>query len=76
MHGYTDEAIGHFSADELVAEGVHQVILDWWGGQAEGPGQSRWAYLFRTGDVDAETAESWADEVWDADTGEPLCWSR
>jgi len=76
VHGYTDEAIGHFGTAQPVVESVHRTIVGWWGGQAADPGQSRWAYLFQTGEVDAETAESWADEVWDAETGEPLCWSR
>jgi len=71
MHGYTDEAIGHFQADEPVDEGCHRVIVDWWEGQADGWEQQRWAYLFQTGEVDADTAAFWADEVWDSDTGEP-----
>jgi hypothetical protein len=71
-HGYTDEAIGHFSPDESVEVGIHRIIVDWWDGQARGWDQHRWAYLFGTGDVDAEEALSWADQVWDRETGEPL----
>ncbi len=60
------------SADGAVLEGAHRVIFDWWKGQADGYEQHRWAYLFNTGDVDEATAESWADEIWDPETGEPL----
>lgn len=72
MHGYTDEAIGHFPAGESVPDYIHRVILQWWKGQADDCDQHRWAYLFETGDIDSATAESWADEVWDQETGEPL----
>ncbi|MET0084847.1 MAG: hypothetical protein ABW079_17730 [Sedimenticola sp.] len=72
MHGYTDEAIGWFPAKVPVEEGVRRQIIAWWQGQADGWGQFQWEYLFRTGDVDTETAEAWANEVWDPDSGEPL----
>jgi hypothetical protein len=64
MHGYTDEAIGHFPQDEDVESGVHRVITGWWQGQLDGGDQQRWEYLFDVGEIDAETAEQWADEVW------------
>ena len=72
VHGYTDEAIGYFSAEEAVEQGVHRVITAWWKEQVASREQHRWAYLFGAGNVDASTAEAWADEVWDAETGEPL----
>ena len=72
MHGYTDEAIGHFPAGEDIAGGVHRVILDWWEWQVNEGNQHCWQNLFETGDVDATTAMLWASEVWDTDTGEPL----
>ena len=72
VHGYTDEAIGHFPATESVPNGVHKVIIDWWQWQADEWGQNCWQNLFYMGDVDMETAMSWATEVWDIDTGEPL----
>jgi hypothetical protein len=52
-HGYTDEAIRHFAADEHVDDGIHRVIVDWWARQASAGGGHRWAYLFQTGEVDA-----------------------
>jgi len=72
MHGYTEEAIGHFRADCAVEEGSHRVIVDWWCWQARECSQHRWAYLFETGEIDDETASAWAAEVWDEDTDEPL----
>ncbi len=71
VHGYTDQAIGHFPVSEAMSEGAHRVIVDWWQGQAQECNQDRWAYLFQTGDIDAVTAETWAEEVWDEETGEP-----
>jgi hypothetical protein len=72
MHGYTDEAIGYFPADVSISEGVHKVVVDWWQWLANECTQYIWESLFETGEVDAATAKSWALEVWDADTGEPL----
>ncbi|MCP3877669.1 MAG: hypothetical protein GY701_04645 [Sulfitobacter sp.] len=72
VHGYTDEAIGHFPADEAVLEGVHRMIFNWWKGQAAECQQHRWAYLFNIGDVSEDEAKSWADEIWDPESGEPL----
>jgi hypothetical protein len=71
-YGYTDEAIGHFPVDEAISEGIRRVFTAWWKGQADGWDQHRWAYLFLTGDVDEETAASWADQIWDSESGEPL----
>ena len=65
MHGYTDEAIGHFAEDEETDAGARRVITGWWKGQVDGWDLQRWAYLFDTGEIDAETAEAWADEVWE-----------
>jgi hypothetical protein len=67
-YGYTDVAIGHFPADQDLMEGVEQVIVGNWQHWAEEGYQHRWAYLFGTGEVDAETAEAWADEVWDPES--------
>jgi hypothetical protein len=72
MHGYTDEAIGHFADEKEPQEGACRGITGWWKGQVDGWDQQRWAYLFDTGEIDAETAEAWAGELWDPDTGEPL----
>ena len=72
VHGYTDEAIGWFPADEAVDTGVRLQIIEWWQGQADGWDQHRWTYLFQVGDIDAETAEAWANQVWDPESGEPL----
>ncbi len=71
VHGYTDEAIGYFDADTPVQEGVHEAIVEWWRGQADN-GQFRWAYLFQVGEIDSDMADAWAEEVWDADSCEPL----
>ena len=72
VHGYTDEAIGHFPAGESVPEGVHRVIVEWWGWQANEWDQHCWQNIFEEGDVDTATAMSWASEVWDTETGERL----
>ena len=72
MHGYTDEAIGHFGAGGPVDEGIHRTIVKCWGDQAADLEQHRWAYLLQSGEIDEETAGAWADEVWDEDTAEPL----
>jgi hypothetical protein len=71
VHGYTDEAIGHFPAHEALERGTHRVIVGWWRAQAEGWDQERWVCLFRTGDVDLLTASFWADEVWPPPPEEP-----
>lgn len=72
IHGYTDEAIGHFPETESVEAGVYRVIFEWWKGQASGWDQLCWAYLLSEGEVSRATAESWADEIWDPHTGQPL----
>jgi hypothetical protein len=72
MHGYTDEAIGHFPVSLGVVEGARPVITGWWNWQAKSCSQYRWAYLFQAGEVSEEAAEVWADEVWDRETGEPV----
>ena len=71
-HGYTDEAIGHFPVQMPLQEGVHRVIHDWWRGHAGGWDQHCWAYLLAEGIVDGTTAQAWANEIWDSETGEPL----
>jgi len=69
-HGVADEAIGAFPADTTLEQGAHDVIVGWWGHQAATWDQYRWAYLFGVGEILNETADDWADEIWDADTGE------
>ena len=69
VFGYPDYAIGHFREGSIDAE-VRKIIAGHWRDLA-GKRQSRWAYLFSTGSVDADQAESWADEVW-KECGEPL----
>ena len=75
MHGYTDEAIGHFAPEEGQEDGAGRVIRAWWQRQAD-DGQPGWAYLFNVGEINADTAQRWADEVWDPETGEPLSWAH
>ena len=62
LYGFTDFAIGRFSADEDLLQGTHKVIVGHWS-QAARDGQSRWEQLFETGHVDADVAFVWADEV-------------
>ena len=71
-HGYTDEAIGCFRSDVPHEQGVHDIVVGWWRREARGSDQYRWQNLFYTGAIDESTAESWADEVWECDSGEPL----
>jgi len=61
--GFVDMAIGHFPADRDLCAGSKEIIVADWTRLA-GDGQGRWAYLFGNGLVDAETANTWADEVW------------
>jgi hypothetical protein len=63
VHGYTDEAIGHFGEDSDREKAIGRIIRDWWSWQAD-TGQPRWAYLFDTGEIDTITAEAWGDAVW------------
>jgi hypothetical protein len=72
VHGYADQAIGHFPANEKIADGVHRAVTGWWNRLAGEWDQHCWAYIFEEGDVDTATAMSWAAEVWDTDTGEQL----
>ena len=69
VHGFTDYAIGHFREGSIDNE-VKAIVTGQWR-KLTTYNQPRWAYLFGAGAVEAETAEAWADEVWDED-GEPL----
>lgn len=61
--GFTDFAIGHFSADVNLIVGAKEVITGAWADQAA-DGQGRWAYLFEEALVNADQANEWADQVW------------
>lgn len=63
VHGYTEEAIGHFSEEDDRHDSLQRIIEDWWRWQAEN-GQPRWAYLFGVGEIDSVTANEWGDAVW------------
>lgn len=63
VHGYTEEAIGHFDREADRKSSIERIIRDWWCWQAD-TGQPRWAYLFNVGEINAETAEKWCDVVW------------
>jgi hypothetical protein len=73
VHGYTDEAIGHFGKDEEREASIGRVIRDWWSWQAD-TGQPRWAYLFGVGEIDSDTATAWGDAVWPV--LEPEAWEE
>jgi hypothetical protein len=62
--GYEDLAIGSFTADTEIGAGSRVVITDWWQSQWLGWEQQRWAYVWEAGLIDVETANEWADEVW------------
>jgi hypothetical protein len=69
-YGFTDFAVGHFSADVDLLVGAQRVITETWAEQAA-DGQSRWEYLFEEALVNADQANEWADKVWpDEDKGE------
>lgn len=72
MHGYTDEAIGKASVGLPIEDAVRPAIQGWWSMQANEWNQQQWAYVWTTGEIDTSTAEVWASNVWDAETGEPL----
>jgi len=64
VFGYCDFALGHFGREEELKEGCRGVVTADWTAQYEGCSQGRWAYLFSTGQVGEEEANTWADAVW------------
>ena len=63
-HGYCDFALGWYAGGVSDADKAGEIIRAWWAHQRGSWSQQRWAYLFGTGAVNAETAEQWADDVW------------
>jgi hypothetical protein len=62
--GYCDFAIGSFGSETPIKEGARTVISDDWHNQWSAGEQTRWAYLFKTGLISKEEADTWAEEVW------------
>lgn len=71
VHGYSEEAIGHFGRRADFRRGVARVVINWWRWQAEDWGKERWEHLFDVGQIDARTATTWADRVWYRASGAP-----
>ena len=69
--GCTDHAIGFEDGSLSPEEAAHIAVVKYWRMQ-EDWGQPRWAYLFSSGLVNAETAEEWADEVWEPEEQDML----
>jgi len=65
MYGYCDFAIGHFPIVDNPVVRAAEVIKDDWTWSYHQGEQQRWAYLFDTGLIDAETADRLAGEVWE-----------
>ncbi len=63
VYSYTDLALGHFSEDTPIFEGVKEVVIAHWTKQRSDT-QERWVELFDTGLVSGDEAEEWAEEVW------------
>lgn len=64
-YGCSDHAIGFANGDLPILDAAKAVITQEWRQQRNNWDQSRWAYLFSEGLIDVETANSWANEVWD-----------
>jgi hypothetical protein len=67
VHGYTDQAIGHFSGDERdTINACGKIIRDWWDKQFRTGMQQPWEQFSRWGSgvVDETAAEEWAWQVW------------
>jgi hypothetical protein len=62
--GYCDIAIGWFGKGGDFETEVGNVIKKHWKNLAGEYDQQKWVELFGTGEVDAETAEAWAEEAW------------
>ena len=62
--GYCDFALGWYVGGVSDIDKAGECIRAWWTSQSARHGQPRWAYLFGSGAVDKETAERWADDVW------------
>jgi hypothetical protein len=62
--GYCDFAIGSFGIEKPLKGGARRVICDDWHNLRSAGEQQRCAYLFNTGLISEEEADTWAEEVW------------
>ena len=62
--GCSDHAIGFADGDLNHIEAARELITEFWLGQASSFDQQRWAHIFNEGLIDDNTANEWADEVW------------
>lgn len=65
-NGYCDFAIGWFRPTRTPLTEIQRCVTKRWIRFGDGY-QARWQYLFATGSISEETAESWADSVWPPD---------
>lgn len=68
VFGYTELAIGHFPASgEDIEEPSGEVLRNWW--RSDLQASSPWEYFWEAGLIDEETAEGWALEAWEYQSG-------
>ena len=63
---HADNAVGHFSADEDVQQGVQGVIVAWWKDADRVRKGRPWSGVLQAGAVSEANARAWAREVWPA----------
>ena len=64
VYGVTDFALGHFPSNKNVVKFGAAIVKDEWRSLFQTYDQSRWAYLFGVGLIDADLAAKLADQVW------------
>jgi len=62
--GACDFALGWFEPTVSIEEGARDIIIRDWGRQASEYSQEHWQWFELAGLIDRDTAEAWADEVW------------
>ena len=70
VYGVTDFALGYFVSSEEVLPAATEIVKAEWRNLTNTGGQERWAYLFDTGLIDGDLADTMADEVWSEDESE------
>ena len=70
MYGVTDFALGSFPSGEEVVPAAAEIVKAEWRKLMNTGGQECWAYLFHTGLIDGDLADTMADEVWREDESE------
>ena len=64
VHGYTEEAIAHFSSDEPFEKSIQGILRDYWSGFTAG---EKWEDFFEAGLIDERQAHQIADTlIWES----------